>query len=167
MTKSGHLWAIGYESIERAAQVRDEIIRLGERHCLVVLDTAVVVRFRDGTVTLNGERFLTGIDLHAHTLAGLFAGLALGATPLTSPVVGALLRGTGNAPDIIHIDEEFIAGVERLLKPVTSTLFVLDQEGDMDTTLHGIRGLGGTLLKTTVDLERAKLVQSALADIAP
>ena len=41
--------------------------------------------------------------------------------------------------------------------------FVLDQEGDMAAILQGIRGLGGTVLKTNVDLQRAKLIQSTLA----
>jgi len=40
---------------------------------------------------------------------------------------------------------------------------VLDNEGDIDVILHGIRGLGGTVLKTNVDVERARLVQSTLA----
>jgi hypothetical protein len=30
-----------------------------------------------------------------------------------------------------------------LMKPGTSALFVLDNEGDMDVILHAIRGLGG------------------------
>ncbi len=42
-------------------------------------------------------------------------------------------------------------------------VFVLDEEGDMDAILRVIRGLGGTVLKTNVDLERAKLIQSTLA----
>jgi hypothetical protein len=37
------------------------------------------------------------------------------------------------------------------------------EEGDMDAILRAIRGLGGTVLKTNVDLERAKLIQSTLA----
>jgi uncharacterized membrane protein len=32
-----------------------------------------------------------------------------------------------------------------------------------DAVLNAIRGLGGTVLKTNVDMERAKLIQSALA----
>jgi uncharacterized membrane protein len=54
------------------------------------------------------------------------------------------------------------------MKPGTSALFVLDEEEneDLDVTLHAIRGLGGTVLKTNVDLERAKLIQSTLADRA-
>jgi uncharacterized membrane protein len=48
------------------------------------------------------------------------------------------------------------------MKPGTSVLFVLDQEGEMAPLLQGIRGLGGTVLKTNVDVERAQLIQSTL-----
>jgi uncharacterized membrane protein len=50
-----------------------------------------------------------------------------------------------------------------MMKPGSSSLFVLDDEGDLDVILHKIRGLGGTVLKTNVDLGRAKLIQSSLA----
>ena len=33
----------------------------------------------------------------------------------------------------------------------------------MDAILQGIRGMGGTVLKTNVELARAKLIQSTLA----
>jgi hypothetical protein len=39
----------------------------------------------------------------------------------------------------------------------------LDEEGDMDVILHEIRGLGGTVRKTNVDVEWAKLIQETLA----
>ena len=39
MTKSEHLWAIGYDDMELAAQVRDEITRLGwDTHYLNLLE---------------------------------------------------------------------------------------------------------------------------------
>lgn len=49
------------------------------------------------------------------------------------------------------------------MRQAASALFGLDDEGDMDVILHTIQGLGGTALKTNVDLERAKLIQSTLA----
>jgi uncharacterized membrane protein len=49
-----------------------------------------------------------------------------------------------------------------MMRPGTSALFLLDQEGNLDGILHRIRGLGGTVLKTNVDLDRAKLIQSTL-----
>ena len=162
MTKRGRLWAIGYEQVDRAAQMRDEIIKLGAQRCVVVLDTAVAVCYADGNVTLEGERFLGDINSRRHTFASFISAIALGVPPLTEAGVGALVRHKSAASDSV-IDENFVSDVEKLLKPGTSALFVLDQEGDMDALLHGIRGLGGKVLKTTVDLERAKLIQATLA----
>ena len=61
------------------------------------------------------------------------------------------------------IGDDFVREVKALMKPGTSAIFVLDSEGDMDVILHSIRGLGGTVLKTNVDLDRARLIQSTLA----
>jgi len=61
------------------------------------------------------------------------------------------------------IGGDFVREVQALMKPGTSAIFVLDSQGDMDVILHGIRGLGGTVLKTNVDVERARLIQSTLA----
>ncbi len=61
------------------------------------------------------------------------------------------------------ISDDFVTQVKALMKPGTSAVFVLDAEGDMEVILHAIRGLGGTVLKTNVDVDRARLIQSALA----
>jgi uncharacterized membrane protein len=167
MSESGHLWAIGYDDMGRAAQVHDAIARLGERHCLILLDTAVAVRYPDGLVTLDGEPFVAVPKARGRTLASFFAGLALGAPPLTGAAVGAYLRGTDITAATAGISEDFVSEVEGLMRPGTSALFVLDQEGDMDAILQGIRGLGGIVLRTTVDLERARLIQSTLAASKP
>jgi uncharacterized membrane protein len=163
LMKTGHLWAVGYDDMDRAEQVRAEIARLSERHCLILLDTAVVVRYPDGSVTLDGEQFVAATHLGGHTFASFLAGLALGAPPLTGAAVGALVGRTTDARADVGIDHDFVCEVERLMRPGTSALFVLDREGDMPAILQGIRGLGGTVLKTNVDLERAKLIQTTLA----
>jgi uncharacterized membrane protein len=163
MTKAGHLWAIGYDDMGRAEQVRHEVIKLGDKHCLVLLDTAVAVRYPDGSITLDGEPFVAAIHFSGHGFARFLAGLALGAPPLTGAAVGALVRSTGGTAAEVGIDCAFVTEVEVLMKPATSALFVLDQEGDMEAILEGIRGLGGTVLKANVDVKRAKLIQSALA----
>jgi uncharacterized membrane protein len=159
MNEGAHLWAIGYGDMERAEQIRAEIARLGERGCLILLNTAVVVRYPDGSVTLDGEPFVAAPHFGGRTLASFLAGLALGVPPLTGAVAGALVRGAGGA----GIDDGFICAVEGLMKPGTSALFVLDQVGDMAEILRGIRGLGGTVVKTNVDVERARLIQLTLA----
>ena len=100
------------------------------------------------------------------TAVGFIAGLVL-AAPLGGALVGALIGGAGTAIEAasVGIDADFVREVEAQMKPGTSALFVLDDEGDMDVILHAIRGLGGTVLKTNVDVNRARLFQSTLAAI--
>lgn len=165
MTKATHLWAIGYDGAQQAEQLRAQINRLGETHRLILLDTAVVVRHADGVLTVDGEPFVAPTPLGGHTLSSFLAGLALAVPPLTGAAVGALVNRRAVLANV-GIDESFVSEVEALMKPGTSVLFVLDREGDMEMILHAIQGLGGTVLKTNVDLERAKLIQATLADRA-
>ncbi len=164
MTKSGNLWAIGYADMERAKQVRDEIVSLGwDKHYLLLDDVAVVVRRPDGSFILNREAFPAASNVLGTSVVGFLAGLVLGA-PLVGATIGAMVGGAGSAMSVsVGIEDDFVREVEGLMKPGTSALFVLDNEGDMDVILHTIRGLGGTVLKTNVDLERAQLIQATLA----
>ena len=165
----GHLWAIAYDDMGRADQVRDEIIRLGwDKHHLLLLDVAVVVRHPDGSFTLDHMPFPAGANVFGSTVVGFLAGLVL-AAPLTGATVGALMGGIGTAVSVAQagVGEDFIREVERLMKPGTSALFVLDDGGDVEMILNAIRGLGGTVLKTNVDRERAELIQATLASRPP
>jgi len=154
MTKPGNLWAVGYDDMGRANQVRDEIISLGwDKHCLLLDDVAVVDR----------KAFPAASNIVGCSVVGFLAGLVLG-DPLSGATIGAMVGGAGTAMSAsVLIADDFVREVKELMKPGTSAIFVLDDEGDMDVILHRIRGLGGTVLKTNVDLERARLIQSTLA----
>jgi len=168
MTQAAHLWAIGYDDMARADQVRDEVARLGwdrgrGAKYLILLDLAVVVRHPDGSFALDRKPFPGVVNILGCTVVGFLAGLVL-AAPLPGAAVGALLGSAGTAAaGHAGISKDFIREVTSLMKPGTSALFVLDDGGDMDVILHTIQGLGGTVLRTNVDLERAKLIQSTLA----
>jgi uncharacterized membrane protein len=166
MTKSANLWAVGYDDMERANQVREEIISLGwNKQYLILEDVAVVVRHPDGSFTLNREKFPAAANIVGSSVVGFLAGLVVGA-PITGAAIGAMVGGAGTAAAVstsVGIGDDFVKEVEGLMKPGTSAIFVLDDEGDMDVILHKIRGLGGTILKTNVDPQRARLIQSTLA----
>ena len=87
---------------------------------------------------------------------------------MTGAAIGAMLGGasTASATASAGISDEFVEEVQKLIEPGTSVLFVLDSEGDMDVILHAIRGLGGTVLRTNVDVARARLIQATLAGAA-
>ena len=165
MTNGQHLWAVAYDDIGRANQVRDEIVRLGwDKKYLVLNDVAVVVRHVDGSFTLDRERFPSATNILGCSAVGFIAGLVLG-VPMVGATIGAMVGGAGTVMTVAStgITGEFVTEVEGLMKPGTSAVFVLDAGGDMAVILHAIRGLGGTVLKTNVDVERARLIQSTLA----
>jgi uncharacterized membrane protein len=124
----------------------------------------VVVRHSDGSYSIDRQPFSAGTSVLALTVVGFLAGLAL-AAPLAGAAVGALLGGAVTAAMAAKtgISDDFVRDVERLMQPGTCALFILDDSGDMEIILHAIQGLGGTVLKTNVDPEQAKLIQSTLA----
>jgi uncharacterized membrane protein len=157
METTAHLWAIGYDDMERADQVCEKIVNLGwDRLDLFLEGIAVVVRHPNGTFTIHqglspGVAFFLGLSL-----VGFLAGLATG-MPLAGAALGAFWAGGAAVrADRVRIEAEFICDVQGLMRPGTSALFVLDEEGDMDAILPAIRGLGGTILKTNVNLERER-----------
>ncbi len=149
---------MAFDDVSRADRVCGEIIKLAERHSLILLDWTVAVRFVDGSFTVGGEPLFH--PTWRGRLANVLASLALGAPPLTSAAVD-VFTGGAQAPD--GIGDDFIREVRDLMRPGTSALFVVDRAEDLNAIRNALRGLGGTVLKTNVDLERARLVQSALA----
>ena len=165
MSRGAHLWAVGYDDLGRAEQVREQITLLGgPEQSLLLLDIAILARKPDGSYTLDRKPFpVTGNILGGGTL-GFLAGLAL-AAPMTGAAIGALLGcAASTVANSVGIEDKFIRDVAGMMKPGTSALLVLDDEGDMEVILHAIRGLGGTVLKTNVNLERARLIQATLSD---
>ena len=165
MSDTKHLWAVGYDDMARAGEVRDELVRVGwVDNKLLLDDMAVVVRHPDGSFTLDREPFPAASNILGASAVGFLAGLVLG-VPVVGAAIGALVGGAGTAMSVTSagIDAHFVAQAQALMKPGTSALFVLDAEGDMAVILHRIRGLGGTVLKTNVDAARARLIQSTLA----
>jgi uncharacterized membrane protein len=164
MTKCANLWAVGFDDTGGAARVRDVVAGLGfQKHQLILRDVAVAVRYDDGSCTLNGDPFPCVTRSHGGAIARFLACLALGAPPLSGGAVDDMFARIGAAGPEVGIREDFVREVADLIKPGTSVLFVLDEGGNMDAILQAIRGLGGTVLKTNVDLERARLIQATLA----
>jgi uncharacterized membrane protein len=94
---------------------------------------------------------------------GFLAGIALSVPLLTATAVGDLLGLAGRTiSNAVGIDDDFVREIETMMKPGTSAVLMLDLVGDLGATLRGMAGLGGKILKTNVDVDRAQLLQSTL-----
>lgn len=165
MTASAHLWAIGYDDIDRARQVKEVIISLaGSQRYLQLLDIAILTRSADGSLTFNGKPFSASRHVVGNGTLGLLAGFALAVPMLSDEAVARLMDST--APEVsnsLGIDERFKQEIASMIRPGTSALLVLDVAENMKAILGRLQGLGGKILKTNVDIERANLIQSTLA----
>src|SRR5262249_43763854 len=144
MRSTKHLWAVGYDDMERAGQVRDEIVRLGwVENRLLLADLAVVVRHLDGSFTFDRERFPTGANIMGASAVGFLAGLVVG-VPIVGAAVGAMVGGAGTAMHAMSggIAGGFIKDAQRLRKTGKSALFVLDSAGGREVILHSRRRPG-------------------------
>jgi len=168
-----HLWAIGFDNETRAAEVRSEIEELGwgpgrGGKYLLLLDDAVLVRHADGSLTFDRTPAPWRESLVVGAVTGWLLGLLL-AAPLSGALCGGLLGAVGVAVLTARagLSNDFVQDVERLLRPGASALLVADDVNSLDVIRHAIRGLGGRVLKTNVDPERARLIQETLAMARP
>jgi uncharacterized membrane protein len=163
-----NLWAIGYDDLGRAKEVRTEILRSESLYGLHVNEVIVVTRLHNGSFTLERDDLpsvTTGVL--SFGVLGFLIGLVV-IQPLAGAALGATLGGVavGTARQF-GIDDTFLNEVKELMKPGTSALFMLSKTDNPEAVLRDIRGLGGTVLKTNVNIELAKQVQEALSAPRP
>jgi uncharacterized membrane protein len=165
MSDSAHLWAIECDDQESAERLRNEITALADPvQNLLLLDLAILVRNTDGSYTLDRQPFpACGNILDRGPLAFL-VGIALAVPLLSNEAVGALLGLAGtNISSAVGIDDKFIKEVGAMMRPGASAVLVLDSVGDLEAVLRALKGMGGKILKTNVDVERVKLLQATLS----
>jgi uncharacterized membrane protein len=162
MKVKGNLWVIAFEDAAHAEAFRGELLSLQTTKVLTLTDMVLVVRNLDGSFVTTRDSFSASGTIFGASLAGFLAGLVL-MQPLLGATIGAAL-GTAGATALsgIGIDDSFIHEAGNLIKPGTAALVLLSNMTDRNVLLHNLRGLGGKVLKTDVDLDSAKQVQAAL-----
>ena len=67
MTTTKHLWAIGFDDMTRADQVRDKIVRIErDRNELILKDVVVVAHHPDGSLTIDRQPVAARLFLALH-----------------------------------------------------------------------------------------------------
>lgn len=163
-----NLWAVGYDDPARAAAVRAELLGRAHRHGLHVADVVLATRLPDGAFELRRDQPLSvAAGAAGYGALGFLVGLVVlqpvAAAALAAAVGGATAWSAGR----FGVDDGFIAAVKDLVRPGTSALFLLTRSENLDAVRHAIQGLGGTVLKTTVDAGLARLAQESLDEGRP
>jgi uncharacterized membrane protein len=159
------LVAIVYPSEAKAEEVRQRLFDLRKQYLIEFSDAVIAVKTDAGPVKLNQLVNTTA----AGAASGSFWGLLIGVLFL-NPLIGVALGAASGALSGLltdyGINDAFMKELAGSLKPGDAALFVLIQNMTADKVLKEIQGAGGTVLKTSLDDTKEKVLREALAKAA-
>jgi uncharacterized membrane protein len=159
------LVAIVYPSEAKAEEVRQRLFDLKKQYLIEFSDAVIAVKTDAGPVKLNQLVNTTA----AGAASGSFWGLLIGVlflNPLIGVALGAASGALGGLLTDYGINDAFMKELAASLKPGDAALFVLIQNMTADKELKEIQGAGGTVLKTSLDDTKEKVLREALAKAA-
>jgi uncharacterized membrane protein len=83
--------------------------------------------------------------------------------PLVGAAIGAASGALGGALTDVGIDDKWMKETAAAIQPDTAALFVLVRKVTADKVLEGLRGEGGTVMKTSLDHTKEEALKAALA----
>jgi uncharacterized membrane protein len=104
----------------------------------------------------------------AGAVGGAFWGALIGLIflmPLAGAALGAAGGAVGGALTDLGINDKFMKETAAAIQPGTAALFVLLRKVTADKVLEGLKGEGGTVLKTSLDHTKEAALQTALAGV--
>ena len=158
-----NLVAIVYPSEAKAEEVRQRLFKLQNEYLIKFTDAVIAVKTEAGPVKLNQLVNTTA----AGAASGGFWGLLIGVlflNPIIGVALGAASGALSGALTDYGINDSFMKELTEKLQPGNAALFVLIQEMTADKVLREIQDAGGTVLKTSLDDSKEKLLREALAN---
>jgi uncharacterized membrane protein len=177
-----NLIAVGFHNQYRAAEVLNELWRMNDDWVVELDDAVAVYRDRHGKLRYQqsvphtvGEGAavgalwgsLLGILLAAPFTVG--ASAAAGAGPVAAgALAGGSLGVAGGAldaawwKDTFGIPDDFVRGVASMIGRGDSAIFAWIQSSNPEMVAARFRGLGGTVLRTTLTPEQSATLEEVL-----
>jgi uncharacterized membrane protein len=159
------LIAIVYPSETKAEEVRQRLLGLQKEYLITLSDAVIAVKTDSGDIKLNQLVNTTAMG----AVSGSFWGLLIGVlflNPIVGVALGAASGALGGALTDFGIDDAFMKGLAANIQPGNAALFVLVKNMTADKVLREIQDAGGTVLKTSLDDEKEKVLRDALAKAA-
>ena len=158
------LIVIGFESEQKAEAVREQLLSLQRTHIIRLEDAVVATKRRNGRIQLNQ----IASPATSGALAGGFWGLLIGALflmPHIGLLVGAASGGLAGALTDVGVDDDFMRELGEMLQPGSAALFLLVREMTQDKVLDELKGVGGKVLRTSLDHNKEQQLRQALEGV--
>ncbi|WP_428668319.1 DUF1269 domain-containing protein [Reyranella sp.] len=158
------LVVIAFPSEAKAEEVRQKLLSMQKEYLLELGDAVVAVKDANGHIKLHQMINTTT----AGAVGGAFWGSLIGLIflmPLAGAALGAASGALGGALTDVGINDKFMKDTAAAIPPGTAALFVLLRKVTADKVLAGLKGEGGTVLKTSLDHTQEAALQAALANV--
>jgi uncharacterized membrane protein len=155
------LIVIAFPSEEQAEEVRGKLLEMQKNYLIEIEDAVVALKRDDGQIKLNQLVNLTATS----AISGGFWGTLIGAlflNPLLGAAIGAAGGALSGALSDIGINDRFMRDVSQVLQPGSAALFVLVRRMTEDKVLEQLSGVGGTVLRTSLDHTKEEQLRAAL-----
>jgi len=158
------LVVIAFPTEAKAEEVRQKLLAMQKEYLLELGDAVVAVKDERGNIKLNQMINTTA----AGAVSGAFWGTLIGLIflmPLAGAALGAASGAVSGALTDLGISDKFMKETAAAIQPGTAALFVLVRKVTADKVLEGLKGEGGTVLKTSLDHTKEAALQAALAGV--
>ena len=156
------LIAIIYPSEAKAEEVRQRLFKLQKEYLITISDAVIAVKTEAGPVKLNQLVNTTAMGAASGGFWGLLIGVIF-LNPILGVAIGAASGALGGALSDYGINDTFMKDLSASLQPGNAALFVLIKSMTADKVLREIQDAGGTVLKTSLDDSKERLLRDALA----
>ena len=156
------LVVIAFPSEEKAEEVRQKLLDMQKDYLIELGDAVIAVNQPNGHVKLNQLFHPAASGAAGGALWGTLIGI-LFLMPLAGAAIGAAAGALGGALADVGINDAFMKDVAQSLQAGNAALFLLIRKMTTDKVLEDLKGLGGTVLRTSFDHTKEEALRQALA----
>lgn len=153
---------ISFDTEQKAEEVRQKVLALQKEYLIQLNDAVVVVKTQDGHIKLNQLVNLTTTGALSGAMWGALIGLIF-LVPFVGAAVGAASGALAGRFSDVGINDQFMKDAASVLSPGSAGLFLLIQKMTTDKVLADLKGVGGTVLRTSLDADQERKLREALA----
>ncbi len=158
------LVVIAFPTEAKAEEVRQKLLAMQKEYLIELGDAVIAVKDAQGRIKLNQLINTTAVGAVSGAFWGSLIGLIF-LMPLAGAAIGAASGTLGGYLSDIGIDDKWMKDIATAIQPGTVALFVLVRKVTADKVLEGLKGEGGTVMKTSLDHTKEAALQAALAGV--
>jgi len=154
--------ALLFEDIQGAENMYENVLTWQEQGLIKVLDAVIATRGVGSSIEVKQKNKKTGKYAASGGGIGLIAGLILGG-PIGGLAVGATAGAISGHMKQQKLERHFVDDVVEGIRPETSILFLMTDEGDVEGLEAELRPHHAKVLSTTLSAEQEANLRNLLA----